>query len=130
MADVSVTYSFSANTTAASGEVNQNFTDLVNYLNARADGGTAWDGAYVESASVNPVLRVNNSSGTNNIAEFEDNGTNVVVIPDGGGITLVGAPPASPISNTVYRDNIIKGWAQLNCSTATLNDSFNRSEER
>lgn len=42
MANVSVTYTFSPNTSAASGEVNTNFADLVSFINNRNTGATSW----------------------------------------------------------------------------------------
>jgi hypothetical protein len=43
MADVAITSTFVAGTTIASSEVNTNFADIVNYINARNTGSAAWD---------------------------------------------------------------------------------------
>lgn len=43
MANVAVTNTFSAGTVIVSSQVNTNFSDLVNYINNRNGGGTAWD---------------------------------------------------------------------------------------
>lgn len=44
------------------------------------------------------------------------------------GLTLVGAAPSPPTANTIYKDNIIKGWIQFNgTGTIEINDSFNVS---
>jgi len=101
MAAISVTYTFVANTTANSGEVNQNFSDLVNYINNRNSGSATWDSVYATSSSINPVLRINNSTGTNNIANFQDNGTNVMTIADGGAVVITATAGGTSIPLTV-----------------------------
>ena len=83
MADVAVTNTFTASTTAVASEVNANFNDLVTYINNRNGGSVNWDSLYA-ATTTQPVLSVNNSTGTNNIADFKDNGTVVVTILDGG----------------------------------------------
>ena len=123
MADVAVTYSFSANTTAASGEVNQNFTDLVNYVNNRNGGSATWDALYASSASNNPVLRINNSTGTNNIANFQDNGTNVFTIADGGATTITATAGGSSVPLTV-NNNTSSGHIALFQDAGTTMHQF------
>lgn len=66
MADVSVTHSFTALTTAASAEVNQNFTDLVDYINARNNGTADWGFVTITSTNANP-LRVNGNQATTEV---------------------------------------------------------------
>ena len=127
MASVAVTYDFSANTTAASAEVDQNFTDLVNYINNRNDGSATWDSLKATSATAT-VLTINNSTGTNSIAVFQDNGSAVVTIPDAGGITFAGTTPATPVANTLYKQNVVKAFGAFD-GTGTpgygTNGSFN-----
>ena len=43
MADLAITNTFVANTLAKASEVNTNFTDVKNYVNARNQGTTGWD---------------------------------------------------------------------------------------
>lgn len=52
MADASVTNTFVASTTAVAAQVNTNFSDLVNYINARNSGGTKWDALAVLGNSI------------------------------------------------------------------------------
>ena len=54
------------------------------------DGITNFTGVYVigTHATATPVFVVNNEAGTNNIVEFQDNGTAVLTINDGGNATL------------------------------------------
>lgn len=87
MAAPVVTNTFVANTTAQAGQVNTNFSDLVTYLSNRNDGTSTWDRCLVTSSSSVPFV-ANNSTGTSNIANFQDNGTNVFQILDGGSVIM------------------------------------------
>lgn len=86
MAVVSVTNTFVAGGTIVAGDHNTNFTDLVNYINNRNDTTNTWDGCSISTADRVP-LTVNNSTGANAIANFQDNGTTVASILDGGLLT-------------------------------------------
>lgn len=61
---VSVTNTFSNNTTADATEVNSNFTDLVNYINNRNDGTDEWQVVKVTGTVANPVVIAGNQSTT------------------------------------------------------------------
>lgn len=127
MSDVAVTNTFTNSTTADGNQVTTNFSDLVNYINARNTGSSTWDSLKVTSATAVPLV-VNNSSGSSNIVNFQDNGSNVVTIPDGGGLTLATAAPSPPTANTIYKDNIIKCWINMNgTGTIALRGSLNCS---
>lgn len=82
---VSVTYA--ANTVLTAGNLNTNFSDLVTYISNRNDGTATWDRCLVTSASAVPLI-VNNSTGTSNIANFQDNGSNVFQVVDGGDVYM------------------------------------------
>jgi hypothetical protein len=82
-----VTNTFSNGTTADASQVNTNFSDLVTYITNRNDGSSTWDRLLVTSSSAVPLI-VNNSTGTANIANFQDNGTNVFQILDGGDVIM------------------------------------------
>lgn len=82
-----VTNTFTSNTLAQAGQVNTNFSDLVTYVSNRNDGSATWDRVLVTSASAVPFVS-NNSTGTSNIANFQDNGTNVFQILDGGNVYM------------------------------------------
>lgn len=104
----SVTTSFASNTTAFASEVNTNFSDLVSYLSDRNDGSATWDRCLVTSASAVPLI-VNNSTGTTNIANFQDNGSNVLTLADGGTLTLSVSGSSSKgliINNSTSTGNI------------------------
>lgn len=128
MASVAVTYTFSANSTASAGEVNQDFSDLVNYINNRNGGSATWDSVYISSASIDPVLKVNNSTGTNNIANFQDNGSNVLTIADGGTTTVTatngGSSKALIVNNGTSTGNILE-CQDNGTATLTLADGGN-----
>ena len=51
MANVAVSNTFVAGTTIVASQVNTNFSDLVNYINNRNGGGTAWDALSVTGTS-------------------------------------------------------------------------------
>lgn len=95
MAVPSVTNTFSNNTTADASEVNTNFSDLVTYLSDRNDGSATWDRCLVTNASAVPMV-VNNSTGTQNIVQFQDNGSVVLVIEDGGHTTVTCTHASNP----------------------------------
>lgn len=82
-----VTNVFVANTSAQAGQVNTNFSDLVLYISNRNDGSATWDRVLVTSSSSVPLV-INNSTGTTNIANFQDNGTTVFQIVDGGDVYM------------------------------------------
>lgn len=45
-----------------------------------------------------------------------------------GTIDVAATPSGTPAANTIYRDNIVKGWVSLNgTGTIAINDSFNCS---
>jgi hypothetical protein len=83
MAASSVTYTFTNGTAANGSEVNVNFSDLVTYINNRNDATATWDRITVTNATLVPMI-VNNSTGTQNIANFQDNGSNVLQVTNGG----------------------------------------------
>lgn len=87
MAAPSVTNNFVNNTTADGPAVSANFSDLVNFLANRNDGSASWDRCLVTSSSA-VALIANNSTGTSNIANFQDNGSNVFQIVDGGDLYM------------------------------------------
>lgn len=126
MTALSKTFQFTKNQSDLPDGCNVNFDDVVNYINNRNDGSASWDGGYFLSATLNPVLRVNNGAGTNDIARFQDNGTAVVTMPDGGGVTLAGTEPSPPVASTLYKANIVKGWVNFNgTGTIAARGSFN-----
>jgi hypothetical protein len=76
----SITYTFSPNTTASSGEVNQNFTDLITYVTAKNNGSSTWDSLNVTTAAA-PII---NLSGSGDIIRFQSSGTDILKISDLG----------------------------------------------
>ena len=87
MAAPTVTNTFAANTLIQSGQANTNFSDLVTYISNRNDATATWDRVSVSSSSAVPLI-VNNSTGTSDIANFQDNGTNIFRIIDGGNVYM------------------------------------------
>jgi hypothetical protein len=62
--------------------------DIVDYINNRNSAVAIWDALWATNATTVP-LQINNSTGTQNIANFQDNGTNVLTIADGGATTVL-----------------------------------------
>jgi hypothetical protein len=87
MASLAVTNTLSNGATILASEHNTNYSDIVTYINNRNSGSATWDAISVASSSNVPVV-LNNSTGTQDIFRAQDNGTNVMVIADGGYVTL------------------------------------------
>lgn len=64
MSDLSVTNTFVAATTAVASQVNQNFSDIVDYINNRDDGTATWDNMNVTATVSNPVTIKSNQATT------------------------------------------------------------------
>lgn len=103
MASIVVTNTFVSGTTILSSAMNTNFDDIETYINNRNSGSATWDRLLVTSSSAVPLI-VDNSSGTSNIAQFRDNGSNVFSIADGGNVTATGVilGPAGSASAPTY----------------------------
>lgn len=87
MATLAITWTFANNTTADGTQVNTNFSDVVTYINDRNSGSAVWE--YVKATtSAGVPLTINNSTGSNSIAIFQDNGSAVFTVADGGDVYL------------------------------------------
>lgn len=82
MSSLSVTNTFSTGVIDAT-QFNSNYSDIVTYVNNRNSGSASWDGCSVSSA-VNVPLIANNSTGTQDVAQFYDNGVFVGEVFNGG----------------------------------------------
>lgn len=132
MPNLSTTYSFTPNTVASSSEVNGNFSDIVNYINNRNSASATWDSVSISNSSSVPLI-VNNSSGSNNIANFQDNGSNVFTIADGAAVmTLnstglgIGVSPSSTLHSKTTGDYAAifeKSSTDANAWIRILNDA-------
>ena len=99
MTALAVTNTLSNGATILASEHNTNYSDIVTYINNRNSASAAWDGLSVASSSVVPVV-VNNSTGTQDILRAQDNGTNVLVVADGGVVTMGSQSAARVYRNT------------------------------
>ena len=99
MTALAVTNTLSNGATILASEHNTNYSDIVTYINDRNSGSSTWDAISVASASSVPLI-LNNSSGTQDIARFQDNGTNVFQLFDGGILTLASQSAARVYRNT------------------------------
>jgi hypothetical protein len=100
MATLAVTNTFVSLASITAAGHNTNFSDIVTYVNNRNDGSATWDVVKVTSASTVPFI-ANNSTGTSNIANFQDNGTSVLSVADGGATTITATAGGSSIPLTV-----------------------------
>lgn len=111
MATLSVTNTFvDGNTILAAGH-NTNFSDIVTYINNRNDGSSTWDALRVTTSSA-VVAIFNNSTGTSDIFRCQDNGTNVLIIADGGALTNDGGAVFNELG--ADKDFRIEGDTQAN----------------
>lgn len=78
-----------SNTVARAADVETDMLTVVNAHNNHDTGASTWTTLQASGASTVPLI-VNNSSGTQDIARFQDNGATVVTIADGGNVTSTG----------------------------------------
>lgn len=125
MTTLAVTNTLSNGATIIASDHNTNYSDIVNYINNRNSGSATWDGCSVASGSVVPVI-LNNSSGTQDIFRAQDNGSNVMVIPDGGIITM-GSQSAARAYRGTSNQTINSGSAvkvQFNAESYDVKSEF------
>lgn len=82
MSELNISNVFSDGDIVNATKFNTNYSDIVTYVNNRNSGSSAWDAFYMTSATNSAVF--DNSTGTQDIAQFKDNGTTVFSINDGG----------------------------------------------
>lgn len=87
MSDLAVSNVFNAGDIIDAVKFNTNYTtNVAGYINNRNSGSSKWDNFYVLTATTVPLI-ANNSTGTQDIVNFKDNGTTVFQILDGGYIS-------------------------------------------
>lgn len=79
-----------SNTLARAVDIETDMLNLYTNWNAHDAGTSKWQVVSVENSSSTPLV-INNSTGTNDIVDFRDNGTSVFKISDGGRVTITGA---------------------------------------
>lgn len=99
MTALAVTNTLANGATILASEHNTNYSDIVTYINNRNSGSATWDAVSVASATSVPLI-LNNSTGTQDIARFQDNGTNVFQLLDGGIINMASQSAARAYRNT------------------------------
>jgi len=93
------TYTFSDGTVAYGSQVESEISNIVTVLNSLDAATTSWTSLKAVN-SATTVLTADNSSGTNNIAEFKDNGTAVVTVADGGVVTVAPGGTTKAVINS------------------------------
>lgn len=99
MAALSVTNTLSNGATVLASEHNTNYSDIVTYINNRNSGSATWDALSISSSTNVPFI-ANNSTGTQDIARFQDNGTNVLQVVNGGIVNMASQSSARVFRNT------------------------------
>lgn len=84
-----------ANTLARAADVETDMLTLFTAHNNHDSGSSKWTVVSAEGATSVPLV-VNNSSGTQDIAQFNDNGTTVLAIKDGGQLQASNGTAAAP----------------------------------
>lgn len=98
MTALAVTNTFASGATITAAGHNTNYSDIATYINNRNAGSSTWDALSVSSATNVPGI-FNNSTGTQDILRCQDNGTNVLLVPNGGIITMA-SQSAARVYNT------------------------------
>lgn len=97
MADLAVTNTFVAGTTAVASQVNQNFTDIITYVNNRNSGSSSWDAIKVDGAAV-----FNEAGGAVDFRVEGDTNVNALFVK--GSNNRVGIGTATPNSNLQVKE--------------------------
>lgn len=85
MSLITRTYTFTDGTTAYGSQVESEFANIVNTLNNLDSGATVWDIIKITNGSSTPLI-VDNSTGTNGIADFRVNGSTKFFVDSTGGL--------------------------------------------
>ncbi len=88
-----------SNTLARAADVETDVLTLFTHAN-NLDTGTEKHTVVSAEGSTTVPLTVNNSTGTQNIANFQDNGTSVLTVADGGIVTVAPAGTTKVVANS------------------------------
>jgi hypothetical protein len=99
-----------SNTLARAADVEADILTLFSNNNNLDSGASTWAKVIAENASAVPLI-ANNVAGTNDIADFRDNGTSVLKVADGGTTTVTAtgvATKALVVNNGTSTGNILE----------------------
>ena len=122
MSLITRTYTFTDGTTAYGSQVDSEIANIVNTLNNLDAATQTWDIVKIVNASSTPLI-VDNSSGSNSVADFRVNGASKVTVGSGGlltaaaGITVSGASLTMSGQTIAMGSNKITGLANGTAST-------------
>lgn len=125
MANLSITNTLVTGATVTASDHNTNYSDIVNYVNNRNSGAATWDACSISGSAVVPLV-VNNGTGLNDIARFQDNGSDVFVVYDGGIVTAAMQSAARAFRNTstqTFTDNV-QAKVQFNGESYDIQSEF------
>lgn len=123
MTTLAVTNTLSNGATIQASEHNTNYSDIVTYINNRNSGSSTWD-AFSTSSATNVPFIANNSTGTQDIARFQDNGTNVLLIENGGYVSMASQSGCRVFRNTSSQSLTNSTKVQFNGETYDTQSEF------
>jgi hypothetical protein len=126
MATINKPYNFVSGATIDAGEFNSTFDTIYSEFNGSIDNDNIKSGAGIEAAKINFATMSTVGATSPSKGSF----TNIAFTS--GTITVTNATVTQAYSgtgpaakNTLYSNNIIKGWVSFNGSSGAINDSFN-----
>ncbi len=123
MSSLAVTNTLVNGSTVLAAEHNTNYSDIVTYINNRNAGSSSWDAVSTSSATAIPLI-ADNSTGTQDIARFQDNGTNVLQIINGGIVNMASQSSARAFRNTSTQSLSGSTKVQFNAETYDVQSEF------
>lgn len=124
MPELQVSTTFSDGEIISAANFNTNYSDIVTYINNRNSSSSSWDSFYVTHATNVPIV-ANNSTGTQDIARFQDNGTNVFQIVNGGILNMLGQPTISSYNSAAEAITSAEEIVPLNTERFDVSSEFN-----
>lgn len=126
MSTLAVTNTLVDGATVQASEHNTNYSDIVTYINNRNSGAATWDAVSTGSATNIPLV-VNNQTGTQDIARFQDNGTNALQIVNGGIVNMPLQSAARAYRNTSAQALSGNTKVQFNAESYDVQSEFDSS---
>jgi len=154
MSTISLPYTFSSGATIIAAEHNDNFTTIYNDYNGSINNSNIASNAAIAGSKISADFGAQNITTTGNGSfadinasddvfvsgtveiggDLEVTGTTEITgqvdfsdaIVASGAVSIGGTAASPPLINTIYKENIVKGWISLDGSgTAAVKDSFN-----
>lgn len=133
MAAVARAYTFTDGTDAYGSQIEAEFNTIFNAWNNHNSGTSTWATVSALNATSVPLI-ADNSSGTNDIVNFKDNGSTVFKVANGGAVTITGGSlifgtSTAGILGTTTNDSAAAGVVGELLSASASNQSFPTSTQ-